>query len=47
LRQYLDLLAHLLQNGRLKHDRPGTGTVATVGSQLRFDLRDGFPLVTT
>jgi thymidylate synthase len=47
LRQYLDLLDHVLQNGRQNQDRTGTGTDSTFGYQLRYDLRDGFPLVTT
>ncbi len=41
------MLDHVLQHGRLKQDRTGTGTVSTFGYQMRFDLRDGFPLVTT
>ncbi|GGS05051.1 thymidylate synthase [Deinococcus sedimenti] len=47
MRQYLDLMRHVLENGTDKTDRTGTGTRSVFGAQLRFDLRDGFPLVTT
>lgn len=47
MKQYLDLLSHVLENGTRKEDRTGTGTLSTFGSQLRFDLSEGFPLLTT
>ena len=47
MRQYLDLLRHVLENGRDRKDRTGTGTIGTFGWQTRFDLREGFPLLTT
>lgn len=47
MKQYLDLVKHVFENGTLKADRTGTGTQSVFGYQMRFDLRDGFPMVTT
>lgn len=47
MRAYLDLLRHVLERGERRTDRTGTGTVSVFGTQTRYDLRDGFPVVTT
>jgi thymidylate synthase len=47
MKQYLDLLRHVLEHGQPRPDRTGTGTLSVFGCQLRFDLSAGFPLVTT
>ena len=47
MRQYHDLLRHVREHGTRKTDRTGTGTLSVFGHQMRFDLREGFPLVTT
>jgi len=47
MKQYLDLMSHVMKKGTLKTDRTGTGTKSVFGYQMRFDLADGFPCVTT
>ena len=47
MRAYLDLLEYILENGEVRNDRTNTGTISSFGHQLKFDLSDGFPVVTT
>jgi thymidylate synthase len=47
MKQYLDLVRHILEHGEKKEDRTGTGTMSVFGCQSRYDLRDGFPVLTT
>ena len=47
MKQYLEFLNHILEKGSYKDDRTKTGTISTFGYQMRFDLNEGFPLLTT
>ncbi|MBX9719766.1 MAG: thymidylate synthase [Candidatus Obscuribacterales bacterium] len=47
MKQYLDLVRHILDNGERRDDRTGVGTISIFGAQAKYDLRDGFPLITT
>lgn len=47
MQNYLELLKHVLENGEIRSDRTGVGTIGVFGAQLRFDLKDSFPLLTT
>lgn len=47
MRQYLELMRHVAERGHSKSDRTGTGTLSVFGWQMRFDLAEGFPLLTT
>ena len=47
MKQYHDLMEHVLKNGAKKEDRTGTGTLSVFGYQARYNLAEGFPLVTT
>ncbi|HCJ9459021.1 TPA: thymidylate synthase, partial [Escherichia coli] len=47
MKQYLEMMQNILDEGHVKGDRTGTGTLSVFGRQMRFDLRKGFPLITT
>ena len=47
MKQYLELVKHVLENGEQRQDRTGTGTISKFGYQMRVNLQDGFPLLTT
>ena len=47
MKQYLDLVRHIIEHGEKKEDRTNTGTISVFGYQTKYDLRDGFPLLTT
>ena len=47
MKQYLELIRHVLEHGEERPDRTGTGTLSIFGTQSKYDLRDGFPLLTT
>ena len=47
MKSYLNLISHILENGEVRKDRTNVGTISSFGHQLKFDLRNGFPAVTT
>ena len=47
MKEYLSLVKEVLDNGETRNDRTGTGTISVFGAQRKYDLREGFPLVTT
>ncbi len=47
MKQYLDMIQYILDNGERREDRTGTGTISVFGMQTKYDLRQGFPLLTT